>query len=47
MKSFGELITGDKKIANLSNYTFSHIGNYYGKDYQQICIAKLPLNCLV
>ena len=31
MNSFGELITEDKKIANLLNYTFSHLGDYYGK----------------
>ena len=31
MNSFGELITKDKNIANLLNYTFSHLGDYYGK----------------
>ena len=36
MNSFRELITEDKKIANLLNYTFSHLGDYYGK--------KLPNN---
>ena len=29
---FGELITEDKKIANLLIYTFLHLGDYYGKD---------------
>ena len=28
MNSFGDLITEDKKIANLMNYTFSHLGDY-------------------
>ena len=36
MNYFGELSTEDKKIANLLNYTFSHLGDYYGK--------KLPNN---
>ena len=36
INSFGELITEDKKIANLLNYTFSHLGDYYEK--------KLPNN---
>ena len=31
MNSLGELITEDKKIAKLLNYTFSHLGDYYGK----------------
>ena len=31
MNSFGELITEDKKITNLLNYTFSHLSDYYGK----------------
>ena len=34
MNFFGELITEDKKIANLLIYTFSHLGDYYGKNYQ-------------
>ena len=29
--SNGELITEEKKIENLLNYTFSHLGDYYGK----------------
>ena len=36
MNSFGDLITEDKKIANLLKYTFSHLGDYYGR--------KLPNN---
>ena len=36
MNSFGDLITEDKNIANLLNYTFSHLGDYYGR--------KLPNN---
>ena len=47
MNSFGELITEDKKIANLLNYTFSHLGDYYRKNYQIISKSKLHLNCLV
>ena len=31
MNSFGDLITEDKKIVNLLNSTFSHLGDYYGK----------------
>ena len=31
MNSFGELITVDKKIVNLRNYTFSHLGDYHGQ----------------
>ena len=47
MNSVGELITENKKIANLLNNTFSHQGDYYGKNYQIISKAKLHLNCLV
>ena len=32
MNSFGDLITEDKKIANQLNYTFSHLGDYYGRN---------------
>ena len=40
MNSFGEIITEDKNIANLLNYTFSHLGDYYGKKIPNIIEIK-------
>ena len=34
INSFRELFPEDKMIANLLNYTFSHLGDYFGKNYQ-------------
>ena len=43
MNTFGDLIAEDKKIANLLNYTFSHLGDYYGRKIPNNIESKTTL----